>query len=380
MRVTSAAVDRVAAASRRPAGVWPPELVSLASGEPDFATPPPILDALDAAARGGHTHYIDHRGDPELRAAIAADVEHRTGRRTDPEEVLVTHGGSGGVTAAVLALVDPGERVVIPEPSYSLYADAVRLAGGDPVFVPTAANNHLDLDAIAAAVDGARMLVLCNPCNPTGAVYREGELEEVARIAARADALVLSDEAYAHIVYDEHRFVSAAALPDLTDRLVLCQTLSKKYAMTGLRVGYLVAPRPVVDACLRVHRTFNGPGNAAIQRAAIAAIEGSDEWPDRMRAEYAYRRGMVIDALGDLDGAHLFPPEGTFFAFVRSRSGLTSRSLVERLGDAGVAVRQGAEFGPSGDGAIRLSFATDRDKLREGLERVREGLTSLSSG
>ena len=377
MRVTSAAVDRVAEASRRPAGVWPPELVSLASGEPDFATPPHILDALDGAARGGHTHYIDHRGDPELRAAIAADVERRTGRSTDPIEVLVTHGGSGGVAAAVLALVDPGERVVIPEPSYSLYADAVRLAGGVPVFVATGEDNHLDLDAIDAAADGARMIVLCNPCNPTGAVYRRSELEGVARIAERIDALVISDEAYAHIVYDGHRFVSAAEIPGLAARLVLCQTLSKKYAMTGLRIGYLVAPRPVTDACLRAHRTFNGPGNAVIQRAAIAAIAGSDEWPDRMLAEYAHRRDLVIEALGDIDGARLFSPEGTFFAFVRSESGLDSQALVEHLATAGVAVRQGAEFGPSGDGAVRLSFATDRDTLVAGLERVREGLRSL---
>jgi aspartate aminotransferase len=380
VRTTSAAVDRVAASSRRPAGVWPVELVSLASGEPDFATPPHILDALDTAARSGHTHYIDHRGDPELRVAIAADVQRRTGRPTGPDEVLVTHGGSGGVAAAVLALVDPGERVVIPEPSYSLYADAVRLAGAIPVFVPTAADNHLDLDAIGAATEGARMLVLCNPCNPTGAVYRRAELEEVARITARTDTVVLSDEAYAHIVYDDHRFVSAAALPELAGRLVLCQTLSKKYAMTGLRIGYLVAPLPVVDACLRVHRTFNGPGNAVIQRAAIAAIAGTDEWPDRMLAEYTHRRGMVVEALGDLAGVHLFPPEGTFFAFVRSASGWSSQALVDHLATAGVAVRQGAEFGPSGDGAIRLSFATDRDTLRAGLERLREGLTSLPIG
>ncbi len=370
MFTPSATVQRIAAQSQRPATRPGPGSISLASGDPDFPTPDYIQHALIEAIQNGYTHYADGQGDPQLRQALAERAARTSGRPVEPGQVVVTHGGSAALSAALLATINPGERVLLPEPTYSLYADLIQLVGAQPVFVPSTADLHLDLDAIGAAADGAKMLILCHPCNPTGVVYRRDELEGVGRLAARHDLLVLSDEAYDHIVFDDIPFVSTFAIAALRDRLIYCQTFSKTYAMTGWRVGYLIAPQPIASAAARMHRTVNGPMNAAVQRAALAAVTTETDWPERMCREYAERRKLALELLADCPGIHITPPEGTFYAFIRYDADVPAPDVVAVARERGVAIRGGTEYGPSGRNHVRIAFSSSRSDLTTGLRRL----------
>jgi aspartate aminotransferase len=300
------------------------------------------------------------------------------GHAVEPAQVVVTHGGSAALTAALLATINPGERVLLPEPTYSLYADLVQLAGAQPVFVRSTDDFHLDLDAIDAAASGAKMIVLCHPCNPTGVVFRRDELEGLGRIAARHDLLVLSDEAYDHIVFDDRPFVSTLAIDELRDRLIYCQTFSKTYAMTGWRVGYLIAPPPVASAAARMHRTVNGTMNAAVQRAAFVAVTTETDWPERMRLEYQARRELVYELLAGCPGVEGNAPEGTFYAFVRYAGDAPAQDVVAAAMARGVAIRGGTEYGPSGQNHIRIAFSSSRADLQEGVRRLRSLFTEIN--
>lgn len=371
MFTPSATVQRIAAQSQRPATRPGPGSISLASGDPDFPTPDYIQRALIEAIQQGYTHYADGQGDPQLRQALAERAAQASGYSVEPSQVVVTHGGSAALSAALLATINPGERVLLPEPTYSLYADLVQLVGAHPLFVPSTADFHLDLDAIAAAAEGAKMLILCHPCNPTGVVFRRDELEGIGRIAARHGMLVISDEAYDHIVFDDRSFVSALAISELRDQLIYCQTFSKTYAMTGWRVGYLIAPPPIASAAARMHRTLNGPMNAAVQRAALAAVTTETDWPERMRREYEARRELVFELLAGCPGVEGNAPEGTFYAFVRYDAAIPAQDVVAAAMGRGVGIRGGTEYGPSGQNHIRIAFSSSRADLQEGIRRLR---------
>lgn len=367
----STAVDRIARSSRRPGSFVAPDAISLAAGEPDFATPGPIVEAAIEALRAGWTHYGDFTGDPELRATIAERVGRLRVTRCSAEEVVVTHGAMAGLASVVLATVDRGDRVVIPEPAYSLYADLVQLAGGTPVPVPTRKDHHLDIDALAPALSGARLIVFCNPCNPTGAVFSRAELEALAALLSGTDSLVVADEAYDTLVYPGVEFASSLTIPGFAERLIYVQTLSKAFAMTGWRLGYVVAPRKLLDAVARIHRTLNGPVNAAVQRAALCALQDDGTLVRPMVAAYARRRALLLRLLAGAPGLELRAPEGTFYAFVKYRHPMPSAELVRHLSAAGVLVRAGSEFGSSGEGHIRLSFAGDEAAIEEAVRRLR---------
>lgn len=375
----SGAVQRVVRQSLRPPLGPVHDRISLAAGDPDFETPAHVRHAVGEALDAGYTHYADLEGDPDLIAAIAADLSRRTGVSWEHPHVLITHGGTGGLAAAILGIVDPGDRVVLPEPTYSLYADLVALAGGEPVFCPLAPDFHLDLDAIEQVASGARLLLLCTPANPTGAVYRRSELQGVAEIAARHGLVVLSDEAYDHIVYDGVEFTSALEVPALRERLLYCQTFSKVLAMTGWRIGYLAGPQPMISAAYRVARTVNGPLNAFVQRAALTAFTTPSDSPEQMRQEYQLRRDLVTESLDGIPGVSLRPPEGSFYALVRTDLGMTSQEVVEAAYGRDVVIRAGTEFGPSGEGYVRLAFSTARPELAEALSRLRELFLELGT-
>ncbi len=375
----SAAIARVACASLRPpGGLAPPGVISLARGEPDFATPEPVTEALRRAIQDGYTRYADMNGDPELREAIAQQVSRIAGTRLTERSVLVSHGGAAAITAAMLATVNPGDRVVLPEPTYSLYLDAVQLAGGRAVFVPTRpGDHHLDLGRLGPALDGARLVVVCHPVNPTGAVFDAAELDWLGRRLAGTDTLVLADEAYADIVYDGTCFTSTLAVPSLRERLIYVQTLSKTYAMTGWRVGYAVAEEPITTAIRQVHRTMNGAVNSAVQRAALAAVRTGPALAAPMVRAYQERRDFVTARIAAMRCLDAVRPDGAFYSFARYASRLPAAQVTARLLAGGVAVRSGPEFGPSGEGHIRLSFATSLPNLAAGLDRVEAVLDGL---
>jgi aspartate aminotransferase len=374
----SLAAKRIQENSQRPTNRPGAGVISLALGEPDFATPAPITEAAVAALREGYTHYIDFSGDPELREALAQRVSRIAGDRYAADQIFVTHGGTSGISSAIMAVANPGDRIVVPDPSYSLYADAAYLAGAVPVFVPTAPDYHLDLEQLEKALRGARMLVVCNPCNPTGAVYRREELSRLAELAERNDVIVLTDEAYCEIVYDGREFVSMLELGTLRSRLLYCQTFSKTFAMTGWRSGYLAGPREIIKAVGFVHRTFNGAPNAVVQRAALAATRLGPSLAEPMCREYAKRRALMVEHAEGIEGLHVRAPEGTFYLFARYDLDIPSRRLAAHLLEGGVAVRAGSEYGPSGEHHLRFSFATSPENIVAGLARLRDVFASLA--
>lgn len=367
----SAAVQRVNARSKRTL-TRTPDAIALSVGDPDFETPQFVRDALTRAVNEGHTHYVDGTGDPELRAAIAKDVSARSGRDYTAQQILITHGGTGGLAATFLGVLNEGDRVLLPQPTYSLYSDLCAWVGAEIVDLGLDRDLHLDLEAIRREAPGAKLLVLCTPGNPTGVVFRRDELEAVGEIARQHNLLVISDEAYDHIVFDGHEFVSALEIESLRDRLVYCQTFSKILSMTGWRIGYLAGPAEVIAAAGRVVRTLLGPLNAAVQRAALVALTTPSDWPERMRQEYQYRRDLVLESLDGIPGIQVKVPDGTFYAYVKVPAGRTSTEVVEAARRRGVLVRGGAEFGAGGEGHIRIAFSSSRQDLEAALPVLRE--------
>jgi aspartate/methionine/tyrosine aminotransferase len=383
----SARIAELRAYSRRPALTpAPPGAVSLAMGEPDFPTPRPVIEAAAKALRDGHTHYADQKGLPDLRAALADRLPGSGARPWTADDVVVTHGATAALAAVVFAMVGPGNRVVIPEPAYSLYADLVMLAGGTVDWVPLAPDLHWDLDALAARLPGATMMIFSNPSNPTGIVHRVGELEALGELLAGTDTLVVADEAYHRLVYPGHELVSTLDIASLRDRTVYVQTFSKTYAMTGWRVGYLAGPPAVVDAAAHVHRTVHGSLNTSVQLAALAALDLPAATLDAMADAYRARRELVVAELNGIPGLHLTPPEGAFYGFLRYDLDRPSERVTRELAERGVMVRAGAEYGPSGEGHVRISFAASEDDLRTGLARIvryvedQSGVDSDSNG
>ena len=363
---TSHLVDTLVKASERPTSRPGPGVVRLQSGEPDADTPKAVKDALAAALAEGLTHYASPRGDEQLLAALAARVSATSAVPRITDEIVITAGGTGGITCAILATVNEGDRVIIPDPTYSLYADAVLAAGGIPVFVPNTADLQLDVPALLEACRGARMLVICNPCNPTGAVYPQADLERIAAGLDGTDCLVLGDEAYSEIVYDED-FFSLLRIPTIASRLIYCQTFSKTYCMTGWRIGYVVAPSELAKGIARVHQMFTHSVNAAVQKAALAALQTPSSWISGRLEDYRERRDLVMSLLEGVPGIRLVRPQGAFYAFIGFSKDVSSGEMTQRLLKRGVAVRSGSEFGPSGQGYVRVSFSVDREALVKGL-------------
>jgi aspartate/methionine/tyrosine aminotransferase len=372
VRKPSALIQRLQQSERAGASAPPgPDVVPLQTGDPDFPTPPHIVQAMGDAIEQGYTHYPPYQGDPELRAVIADDLTKQSDLTWTADDVAITNGGSGAIYGAMVSYLDPGDQVLIPQPTFSLYADVAASVGAEIAYVPLDEELHLDLDALrAAAGPRAKMVILVNPCNPTGTVFRRDEIEALARFCAERDLLLLADEAYDRLLFDGRQHVSTLTLPDIADRLLFTHTFSKTYAMTGWRLGYVAARGGMAKSATIVHRTAVGTVNWAVQRAGLAALTTPSDWPDRMLEEYAYRRGMLDELLHDAEGVSWRPPEGTFYAFLKYRADMSARDMTQYLLERGVAVRSGTEFGPGGEGHVRLSFATSRDNIREGAKRL----------
>lgn len=382
-RKHSSAIARMEAMPIRPNGKVPDgDVIPLDRGEPHFGTPQLIKDAMAQALDEGYTHYGDLNGDPELRELLAAVVSGTAGEQYDPEQVLVTHGATAALTTAVIGLLDPGDRVILPEPTYSAFPDLLAMVGAVPRYVPMTPDGRLDLAAIAEEAPHARMLMLCHPGNPTGVVHTAEELTALAEVLDRHDRhgiTVVADEVYADIVYDARPFTSTLAVPGLRPRLLYCQSLSKSFAMSGWRVGYLVMPTELAPPIRRLHRVFNGSVNAAAQRASLAALRAGPGLSEPMVRAYQEARDTVADWLTSscvLEGP---PPQAGLFLLGRYDHPLPSVDVARHLLAHGVAVRPGLHFGPSGEHHLRLSFSLDRDRLEAGLLRLEKGLGSLGS-
>ena len=354
-------------------------------GEPDFDTPPHIIEAATRAMKGGRTRYPDNRGEIVLRQAVADKLSRENGVSYDPAtEILITTGATLGIYSALMALLNDGDDVLVPDPIYDAYLSPIALAGGRviPVRAPIEDGRFvLTAEAITAAITPqTRALLLNTPWNPVGTVFQEAELRAIADVVVQRNLVLISDEIYEAITYDGCRHISPSSLsPDLRERTVLLNSLSKTYAMTGWRVGYCAAPAHFIQSMfLSLQQSSRGPATF-VQDAAAVALTGPQDAVDSMRREYTRRRSLVLSALGGIARVRTLPPEGGFFAMVDAReTGVPSEEIRRRLlQEAGVAVIHGAAYGAGGEGTLRVSFASGGDTLIRGLERLRAGLEAL---
>jgi aminotransferase len=351
------------------------DVISLGVGEPDFDTPPQVVEAGVQSLRAGRTHYTSNYGTIELRRALAAHLERRYGVSYDPaRELLITVGASEAVDLALRATCDPGDEIVLHEPSYVAYPPAVTFAGGVVRFVATRLEDSFALDpaAVEAAITPrTKALFLGYPCNPTGAVLPDDVQDEIARIAVRHDLLVYSDEIYDRLAYGSYRHRAMSALTGMRDRTILMGGFSKAYAMTGWRVGYLAAPAAILEGIVKVHQYGIMSAPTTAQDAALVALTSAEKDVERMLAEYDRRRRLLVDGLNRL-GLTTFEPRGAFYAFPRITStGLDSDSFARGLlEEERVAVVPGNAFGPSGEGHVRACYATSYEGLEKALVRI----------
>jgi aminotransferase len=352
------------------------DVISLGIGEPDFDTPGPIVEAGIRSLRAGRTHYTSNYGTLELRQALALHLERRYGVAYNPAtEILITIGASEAVDLALRATCDPGDEVVLHEPSYVAYAPAVIFAGGTVRHVATRLDEDFALDPRdleAAITPRTKALFLGYPCNPTGAVLPDAVQDEIAAIAERHDLLVYSDEIYDRLAYGRYRHRAFSALPGMRERTILMGGFSKAYAMTGWRVGYVCAPAGILEGVVKVHQYGIMSAPTTAQDAALEALTSGEPEVERMVAEYDRRRRMFVDGLNRL-GLRTFEPQGAFYAFpeVTSTTGLSSEEFTERLlTEERVAVVPGSAFGPSGEGHVRACYATAYEQLEEALVRI----------
>jgi aspartate/methionine/tyrosine aminotransferase len=348
----------------------PGPLVSLMRGEPDLPTPAHIVEAAARALAAGRTMYPDQRGEAKLREAIARKLTRDNGLTYNPaDEILVTTGGTLGIHVALTALCDAGDEVLVPDPVYDAYLSPVRLCGAVPVAVPSAIVDGrftLPVEALEAAwTPACKALLLNTPWNPTGTVLTAAELREIAAFAERRNLTLISDEIYEAIVYPGHAHLSPALFA--RERTVVVNALSKTYAMTGWRAGYVAAPKHFVDAMLLVlQQSSRGPATF-VQDAAAAALAGPQDCVAQYLAEYTRRRQRVLDSL-----PHVLAPEGGFFAMLDLRhAGEPSNAIRRRLlTESGVVLVHGAAYGPSGEGTLRVSFASGGESLERGLAKL----------
>ena len=359
------------------------DVISLGVGEPDFATPWHICDAAIAAMREGLTSYTSNAGLLELRRAIAADLRTRYGVEYRPEtEVLTTVGVSEGLDLAMRAILDAGDEVIVPEPTYVSYKPAVEMAGGRAVGVRTAEEHEFKLlpeQLEACITPKTRALLIGYPNNPTGATMSRGELEPIAAVCERHGLLVFSDEIYAHLTYEgEH--TCFASLPGMAERTVVFNGFSKAYAMTGWRLGYACGPAEIIDAMNRIHAYVALCAPISAQMGAVEALAHGEVEMRRMVGEYDQRRRLFVKGLNDL-GLPCFMPRGAFYAFPRvSHLGLSSKEFSRRLlFEHKVAAVPGDAFGPCGEGYLRCTYATSMDNLKAALERLALFVASLKA-
>ncbi len=359
-----------------------PDVISLGVGEPDFDTPALVIEAGIESLRSGRTHYTSNYGTIELREAVSAQLAGLYGLSYDPAgEVLITVGVSEALAAALSAIVDPGDEVVLAEPSYVSYVPGIMFAGGVPVFVATRPEDawQLDPDAVEAAITPrTKALFLGYPCNPTGAILDPDTMRALAAIAERHDLLVISDEIYDRLVYGGHRHEAFSALPGMRERTILLGGFSKAYAMTGWRIGYACAPRDLLDGMLKVHQYIIMSAPTTAQDAAVVALREGEGDVERMVAEYDRRRRMFVPGLERI-GLPTVEPRGAFYAFPSiAPTGLSSDEFATRLlREQHVACVPGSVFGPTGEGYVRATLATAYEDLEEALVRIERFVSGL---
>lgn len=349
------------------------DVISLGVGEPDFVTPWHIRDASFDALERGFTSYTSNRGMPQLLQEIASYLAGFALHYNPERELLVTVGGSEAIDVALRAMLCPGEEVLIPEPAYVSYRPCAALAGGVPVAVPTRPDRQFRLsadDLETHLTSRSKVLVMCYPNNPTGAVLNESDLQGLAEVCVRHDLLVISDEIYAELSYGGKHH-SIAAQPGMRDRTVVVSGMSKAFAMTGWRIGYAAGPEDILSAMLKIHQYAILCAPVMGQMAALEALRHGEREKQRMVEEYDRRRRLIVEGLRGV-GLPCHEPQGAFYAFPDIRgTGLTAEVFAEGLlRQQRVAVVPGTAFGEAGEGFVRCSYATSADQIKLAVERI----------
>ena len=357
------------------------DAISLGIGEPDFVTPWHIRDAGIYSLERGHTKYTSNAGMLELRREISNYLRRRFDLSYDyAKQILVTVGGSEAIDLALRCLLNPGDEVIVPVPSFVCYGPLTEMAGGVPVYVELKAENEFRLtpeQLKAAITPKTKVLVLPFPSNPTGGIMSRPDLEALADVLRGTDIMVLSDEIYAELTYGQ-RHVSMANLTDMYERTVVVNGFSKSHAMTGWRMGYVCAPQPVIAAMTKLHQFGIMSAPTTSQYAAIEAMRNGDKDIEHMREEYDSRRRYLVENLNRI-GLECFEPKGAFYVFpcIKS-SGLTSEEFCERfLMEEKVAVIPGTAFGPGGEGFVRACYAASMKDIAEAVSRMDNFLQNL---
>lgn len=361
------------------------KIVHFEVGQPDFDTPANIKEAAKKALDQGVTAYSSNYGDIRLRRAIAEKLERMNHLKVDPtKEIMVTCGGEEAVAAALFALLEKGDEVLIADPSYIPYSSLTKIAEAEPVYVPLDEKNGycFDLEKLEAAVTNkTKLLILCTPGNPTGTMMDGESLRKLAEICCRHDILVLADEAYEQVLYDGNKHISMASLPGMWERTITVQSFSKTYSMCGWRIGYLVAPAELMRIVVRAHQTVAMNACSFGQLGALEALTGPQDSLYAMLAEFDRRRLLLYNGLKEL-GIPCSRPQAAFYLFPDiGEFGMDSFTFAELLLDKyGVATVPGVEFGKNGENHLRISYATSFEDCQMGLHRIAQCVSDLRKG
>ena len=338
--------------------------INLGLGQPDFDTPQNIKDAAIKAISEGKTGYTYNTGIPELRNAICEKFRHENSLSYTPEQLIVTAGASEALHLVMQSLVDDGDLVLCPDPGFVSYAALARFAGGRPIGMPLTQDLHIDVEKAKALMDGARVLVLNSPANPTGSVESRESIKALVEYADDAGVMVVTDEVYEHFIYGNPHWSAAR----FGENVVTINAVSKTYAMTGWRLGYLAASEDIVEQCLKVHQYCQACATSISQYAALEAYTGDQRPVKIMRDEYRIRRDMICKGLADL-GFYFPVPEGAFYVFVPMEP-----DLVQRIIKKGIIIVPGSAFGKNASGYARFSYATSRENINVALGRIQTAM------
>ena len=356
------------------------EIIHLEIGEPDFDTPPHVVEAGCQALRSGATRYTNSAGIPELREAVAEDLNGRRGYEVDPAQVVITPGAKPIMFFVIIALAEPGTEVIYPNPGFPIYESMINFVGARPVPIRLREERdfRFDVDELRELVTDRTVLIILNsPQNPTGGALQPADMDAIAELCVDRDIPVLSDEIYEHIIY-EGEFASIASYPGMSaaERTIILHGFSKTYAMTGWRLGYGVMPLSLAEHVTRLMVNSNSCTAAATQWAGIEALKGPQDCVTAMVSAFAERREIIADGLNDIPGIRCARPSGAFYTFPNiTGTGMDSHTCAEfMLEEAGVACLSGSSFGQYGEGYLRFSYANSADNIRKALERMREAL------
>jgi len=359
-------------------------VISLGVGEPDFHTPWQVRSAGIHSLEQSNTRYTSNKGLEILREEIARYTQRKYGVSYDPmTEILVTVGGSEAIDMAIRAITEPGDEIIIPQPSYVCYEPITRLSGGVPVIINTKAENDFKVtpeELKNAMSERTKALILPYPCNPTGGIMEREDLEKLAEVLRGTDIVVISDEIYAELTFDNIRHTSTAAIPGMRERTILINGFSKAFSMTGWRLGYACGPEPLLNEITKIHQYAIMCAPTVSQYAAIEALRSCDEAVQEMVEEYDMRRKLIVKGFNKI-GLECREPKGAFYAFPSIQStGLTSEEFCERLlYSKKVAVVPGTAFGASGEGFIRASYCYSLHHIERALQLIAEFLEELKN-